>query len=367
MRKTSKGKIIIADTYLESILDVAEKEAASLPEEERDKAAGDYVNQVFKDLTSITGRIADDIIKEAEADIRDALADGLKQQKGFERRLYKSHKNLFEKYHTLMEVCLELTDKHRKEIYETLGYKDELFGLLVRLHARVMRTGFEIGALARVGYGTGALARWRAMHEAHVILAFIRDYGDKAAKAYRDYGAVSAYKASFDYQTHSAALGEKPFSQKELDELKEDRDRVVAKYGSIFNKDYGWVRWLSGGTIQNFRDIEAATDFGHYRPYYRHSSLGVHVEWRSLVSGEEAEALRGDDPVHLVGPADYGFEDALRLSMITASSATAILLNYNHSIGSLVDMNVIKKILEDALAEWSQVVSSKSVYMDRND
>lgn len=86
-----------------------------------------------------------------------------------------------------------------------------------------------------------------------------------------------------------------------------------------------------------------------------------------LVSGEEAEALRGDDPVHLVGPADYGFEDALRLSMITASSATAILLNYNHSIGSLVDMNVIKKILEDALAEWSQVVSSKSVYMDRND
>ena len=351
MRKTSKGKIIIADTYLESILDVAEEQAGNYPGQERQEVTSKVLNEFFKNLTTITGGTADDIIAEAEEDIKVALADSLKQQRAFERRLYNSHKRLFEKYQVLMEVCSELADKHRKEVYDAVG-NDNLFNLLVRLHARVLRNGAEIGALARAGYGTGVLARWRAMHEVHVTLAFLRDYGDKAARAYYDYGAISSYKALDDYQTYSSQLGIIPFSQDEVDAMKRDRDRVVKKYGSLMNEDYGWARWLSDGSIKTFRQLEAAADFGHYRPYYRYASLGIHSEWRSLTSGEEAEALYGDDPVHLVRPADWGFEDALRLAMITASSATAILLDYNHSVGSLVNMHVMQKMLENALDEY---------------
>ena len=359
MRKTSKGKIVIADSYLESILEAAEEQAATYPKSKRDEVAGKILNEFFKNLTSITGRIADDIIIEAEEDIELALIDSLKQQRAFERRLYSTHKQVFEKYHVLMEICIELTEKHRKEIYDAVG-NDSLFDLLIRLHARILRNGFEIGALARTGYGTGALARWRAMHEVHVTLAFIRDYGDKAANAYYDYGAVSAYRALNDYQIHSNKLGIQPFTQDEIDSMKRDRDMVIKKYTSIINNNYGWARWLSNDKIRNFRDIETAVDFSHYRPYYRYSSLGIHSEWRSLTSGEEGTAFFSDEPVHLVGPADYGFEDALRLAMIGACSATSIILNYNHSIGSLIDMHIIKKKLEDALDEWSTVVSSRS-------
>ena len=38
------------------------------------------------------------------------------------------------------------------------------------------------------------------------------------------------------------------------------------------------------------------------------------------------------------------------------------MLNYNHSIGSLVDMHTIKKMLGDVLVEWSNGISSKEVY-----
>lgn len=359
MRRTSKGKAYLPDEYLASIFDLAEEYAAKYPKDIRDTKVKEYMDKAAKKLMPAIDNIADDMLRDAREDIRSALDEDVKYRKGFEARLYKTHKELFEKYHTLVEISLENVDKHRKSVYAVVSNGDNLFGLILRFHARIIRNAFEIGALARTGYGTGALARWRAMHETYVIMTFIRKYGDKAANAFIDYAVVSSFRASTDYQKYATQLGEEPFDDNELKDMQSERDKVVKKYGTVFGQENGWMKYLSKNKINNFRDVEKNTDLDHLRPYYRYSSLGIHSEFRSLTSGEEFEALNGSDPVNLVGAADYGFEDALRLSIITVGAASVEILNYHHSIDSLISMKIIQNLVTEALEEWEKTVASK--------
>jgi hypothetical protein len=75
--------------------------------------------------------------------------------------------------------------------------------------------------------------------------------------------------------------------------------------------------------------------------------------WASLFVGEEFDALN-DPGVALVGPADYGFETAVSLSLLTLAYATILILTYNLSYESMVYAKVIMAVENRAQNEFEK-------------
>ena len=62
------------------------------------------------------------------------------------------------------------------------GQRDYVFEALSRLLARACRIAEEVLVLLKAGYGQGALARWRALHEVAVVADLIAENGEDCAE-----------------------------------------------------------------------------------------------------------------------------------------------------------------------------------------
>lgn len=337
-----------------SLVDVIEGHAKKLEESGKEKEIKAFLEDVLdpSKLSNIADKMAEDILRQSRKDIREAVDAQYKQKNGFEKRLYKTYKHGVDAYIELLGVSLEAIENHRKITHDSLGEKDIFLPFLLRLHARAYRTANEILALMQAGYGAGALARWRAMHETVVILAYAREQGPKIMRYMKDHEAVSSYKTMLNYQLYCEKLGQKPYSAYEMSLAKQKYKRRLKKY-KISNKNekkqfeasYGWAWAISNHKINSFRDLEKNVGRDYLNPYYKLASINVHMEWRSLFAGEEFEALNDPtDSVILVGPADYGFEDAVSLALLTTMQATILILTYNFSYESMVYAKVVMAI-----------------------
>lgn len=347
-----RGQTRLDDGMFSSFVAAIESRAKELTEEGKK----DELKQFLKDATDpaklgdIADRMADDILKISRKDVKKAIKFERRQKQGFEKRLHKTYRRSIDAYVELLGVSLEAVENHRKITYENLGEKDTFLPFLLRLHARVHRNANEILALMQSGYGSGALARWRSMHETTTVLSYAKEQGPRIIRFLQDHEAVSSYKAMKVYQEHAERLGKQPFSAYEVRLAKAKYDRRLAKYGRNFKKDYGWAWAASGHTLNNFRELEKHVGIDHLYPYYKLSSLNIHLEWRSLFVGEEFEALN-DPGVALIGPADYGFEEAVSLSLLTLAYATILILTYNLSYESMVYAKVVMSVERRAQAE----------------
>lgn len=349
-----RGKTRLNDSMFSSMMEVIEDRAKELEKEGDETKLKDFLDKVFnaKKLDEVADNMADDIIKRSRGDVRKAVKFERKQKQGFEKRLYKTWDTTIKSYVELLGVSLEAIENHRKITHDNLGEKDTFLPFLLRLHARAHRTANEILALMQAGYGAGALARWRSMHETVVILAYAREQGPKIMRYMEDHEAVLSYKTMLNYQLYCEKLGQKPYSAYEMSLAKQKYKRRLKKYKistknekKQFEASYGWAWAISNHKINSFRDLEKNVDRDYLNPYYKLASINVHMEWRSLFVGEEFEALSDPtDSVILVGPADYGFEDAVSLALLTTMQATILILTYNISYESMVYAKVMMAI-----------------------
>lgn len=350
-----RGRTRLDDKMFTALISAVEEQANQLAKDGKEEQIKQFLKDIVDPakLSDIADKMADDIVKKSRKDVKKAVAFENKQKLGFEKRLYKSYRNSIDAYLELLGVSIEAIENHRKITYDNLGEKDTFLPFLLRLHARIYRNANEILALMRSGYGSGAIARWRSMHETTVVLAYAKEIGPQIIKLMEDHAAVSSYKSMKVFQDHAEALGEKPFSSYELRLAEAKYNRRLNKYGPHFKSDYGWAWAASGHTLNNFRDLEQHVGIDHLYPYYRHSSLSIHMEWRSLMIGEEFEALN-DPGVALIGPADYGFEEAVSLSLLTLAYATILILTYNLSYESMVYAKVIMSVEQRAQELFEQ-------------
>jgi len=349
-----RGKAHLNDSMFSAFTKAVEERAQELADAGKEKELEKFLKHILdpSKLDGIADKMVDDILKLSRKDVRKAVKLEHRQKLGFERRLYKTYSRTIDAYIELLGISIEAIQNHRKITHDNLGEKDTFLPFLLRLHARAHRNGNEILALMQSGYGSGALARWRSMHETTTVLAYAKEQGPRIVKFMQDHEAVSSYKAMKVFQEHAERLDQQPFSAYEVRLAKAKYDRRLAKYGRDFKKDYGWAWAASGHTLQNFRDLEKHVGIDHLYPYYKLSSLNVHMEWRSLFVGEEFDALN-DPGIALIGPADYGFEDAISLSLITLAYATILILTYNLSYESMVYAKVVMSVERRAQDELS--------------
>lgn len=351
-----RGRTHLNDNMYSSLMDAIKEHAKKLEESGKEKEIKGFLEGVLdpSKLSSIADKIAEDILRQSRKDVREAVDAEHKQKIDFEKRLYKTYEHGIDAYIELLGVSLEAIESHRKITHENLGEKDTFLPFLLRLHARAYRNANEILALTQAGYGSGALARWRSMHETAVVLAYAKEVGPSIIKLMEAHEAVSSYRSMKVYQQHAERLGEQPYSPYEIGLDKKKYDRRINKYGRGFGKDYGWAWVASNHRIDGtFRALEEHVGIDHLYPYYKLSSLNIHMGWASLFVGEEFDALN-DPGVVLVGPADYGFETAVSLSLLTLAYATILILTYNLSYESMVYAKVIMAVENRAQNEFEK-------------
>jgi hypothetical protein len=182
----------------------------------------------------------------------------------------------------LLEAMIVIATEAGEEFFEEIRRgkitgKDNLFEAITRLHARACQVAGEVLTLLKAGYADGAHARWRSLHEITVVLLFLSSSGEETAKKYLLHEAIESYKAALLYQKHCERLGCEPFTEKEMDKFKLDREQLVDQFGKSFAEDYGWAATELGIDKPCFRDIENKVELSHMHSFYKMASHNVHA------------------------------------------------------------------------------------------
>ena len=308
-------------------------------------------NELESSVTHMIPGLVDDMASLILARIKKDSSSGLRRdrrdRKRFEKRLNKRWKYPLDLLGLSIALNMEAgTEFNRKFLDEATGSSDAVFEALIRLHVRGCQVSGEVLALLQAGFADGAHARWRSLHEMAVVASLIQKHGQELAERYLLHETIQQYKLACEYQKYFDRLEHQPPSKENSDQLKVQRDELIARFGEAFNGDYGWASSAIGSNRPTMSDIEQHVQLDHMRPYYRMASDNVHPNSHGayfrlgLHSSQQEEVL-------LAGPSNLGLADPGHSTAISLSQLTTTLL----ATESVLDCVVTMKILADLTKE----------------
>jgi hypothetical protein len=214
------------------------------------------------------------------------LARRRRNRRAFERRLRRHWGEALDRFYELYICCQEIGDSFNSEFRpDAAEDQDHRFQALVFVQARACLTAFEVFALLRTGHPAGAIARWRTLHELHVVSDILSSAPDEVAEAYLLHEVVDELKDLEEYDRRAEADGWERVDPHELADLRRLREELVARCPGGFERDWGWAALLlSQGARLSFYELEKLAGLGYRRPEYRLASHRVHADRRATRS-----------------------------------------------------------------------------------
>jgi len=268
-------------------------------------------------------------------------------QDGFEKRLMRRWKKPIDLLEMFYVLALESGEEFNKEHREEAAKKqDFLFDALTRIHARGCQIFFEILTLLKSGLADGAFARWRSLYELAVISFFLRKHGKTIAERYLNHEIIENYKEAEEYQKQCNKLGYKPLTKKQLQNLKKEKDKICAKYGKDFSKNYGWI---PSNILKDrkFKGIEKSIKMDMWRPFYKMACINVHAGSKSLKFRLGLIQYNSLYQVLLAGPSNYGLADPAQKAAVSLYQITTCLLTTKPTIERLITITAMKNLVEE--------------------
>ena len=315
-------------------------------------AVGLHMDQIVReglealDIKGLVGQSGGALLKSLKRDSRLMLEDRGRTQQDFGRRLNRIWGKAIDLLEMQLVISLEVGEAfNEEERPAAAGENDYEFEALIRLHAKACQIASEILVLLRAGHADGAMARWRALHEATAVAYFIRTKGGDIAERYLLHEVVEAHKAAVEQQRHAAALGSQLLSVEELQGMREARDHLVERFGEEYREDLGWAAAAIRKKRPLIVDIERAAGLEHWRPYYRMASLGVHASSRGIFF-QLGQPLDGPDLL-VAGVSNVGLADPGHATAISLSQITCTLLISKTNLERLVICAVLQDLVDD--------------------
>ena len=212
--------------------------------------------------------------------------------------------------------------------------QDEKHEALIRLHGKAVLTAREVMVLLRSGYSSGALARWRTLHEVWVVFLVLLDGDEELSRRYRRHDVVESLKGQEEHEETWEALGQEPPDWTDA-EREQMRAELAAEFGPAFLRDYGWAAPLFNDTAPKYKQLQERVELDHWRGYYRMASHGTHANPKGISWNIQSLAT-----VEMIwaGPSNAGLLDPAQCTLIALSSITVGLLAY--SVGEVSDSEV---------------------------
>ena len=296
---------------------------------------------LFERVTEIAPKWAESSAKIYLDSIKNDAKVGMMQyrreRRGFERRLSKHWAKPLHLLELTVEIAQEVAAGVGDQVAAGEAEVDEhTFRALWAIHARGCQMSRAILALLRSGFSDDAHARWRSLHELAAVSSFISKHGDGVAEKYLLHDVVQRRKLARTYKAHEVRAKLDPLTQSEMDEIEDEYQSVIRKFGSEFGKDYGWAASALGNKPPTLLYIESDVGLDHLRPYYQMANHNVHGN--SHAAFFKLGGFGPDRRIHLAGPSNMGLADP----------GHGVALSLVHITGALVQTVTTL----DSLTEW---------------
>lgn len=315
-------------------------------DKERDEIIQEINNNLEILLPKSAKRVATHLLKFVHKSSRAALAQRKKERKKFESNLNRDWRKPLFLLEELLVVCMESCADVNKEWQSETGNDDiHKLEVLIRLHARACQISSEILSLLRTGHADGAHARWRSLHEVAIVGLFIAKHDDSIAERYIAHDTIQCYKAAIQYQENAQKLEFEPISTEELQEIFEEKNRLIHIYGKIFKNDNGWAAGVLKSQNPRFSDIEENVGLSHLRPFYKLASHNIHANSRTVFFNLGLMDLNNNEI--LAGSSNYGLADPGHQCALSLVQITTALLTLRLNFDKYVICNVIQLLARE--------------------
>ena len=308
-------------------------------------------------------------IKETLSDFfkEDLCSDYNEQKKYYDSSMKSRKRRISSKLNTTMSLIKSLILKSSEvgqNIHNTINLiqtdgtatiptNEMVKFVLLKIHSRAMEVCGEILNLLEYGFVLGALARWRTLFEYTVVAQSLIDLDDPdVAVMYLKHDTISFYKSANDlllYAKHKAP---------DFDEIKNDYDILIQKYGKNYAKNYGWYK---PNQIIDFVSLAKKHNMTVLLGYFRESNMPNHgSSFRIFESNQDIV-----DKIN-------SYEIPIQNMIISIGTLNQSILTYfmrldrEPTIGFVTLMNffstAIEKITETYFDERSKVDSDKPMF-----
>ena len=279
-------------------------------------------------LLEMCRRVAGEITANAVARPRQAHSEAAGQMAAFEARLEARWGRGLDLADLVVDQAFEsgswVNDRLRGPAATS---PDDQYEALIRLHGKAVMTAREVMVLLRSGYSTGALARWRTLHEVWVVFLLLVDGDEELSRRYLAHEGIETLKGQKEYEETWEAIGLEPpdWNSAERDEI---RAELMNEFGPSFRNNYGWAAPLFEGNAPTFKRLQERAKLDHWRGFYRMASHGTHATPKGTVWNIQSPAPTG---VVWAGPSGSGLADPAQCTLIALTRITAELLA--HAVG----------------------------------
>ena len=280
-------------------------------------------------------RAAEEFAADLIADPRGVLGETAARRAAFEARLEARWGSGLDLADLVVHEALESgVWVHGRLGPAAAACQDQRFEALVRLHGKAVMTAGEVMVLLRSGYSSGALARWRTLHEVWVVFLVLLGGDEELSRRYLRHDVVESLKGQEEYEETWEALGHEPpdWTAAERDQM---RAGLANEFGPAFLRDYGWAAPLFNGKAPKYKQLQERVELGHWRGYYRMASHGTHANPKGT-----SWNIQGLTSVEMIwaGPSDAGLVDPAQCTLIALVSIAVGLLA--HAVGEVPDSAV---------------------------
>jgi len=289
----------------------------------------DAVQHVSDTLQAELDAVAPDIVAELISTAPDMVAAHRRENRAFERRLRKHWGAALDRFYSVVVAAEEAASMFDVKRSTHADGPDFQFEALTGIMARACRIAFEVHCLLSGGFPLGALARCRTLHELAVYAIVINDRGKPdgenadLGERYVFHGGVLTWKDALTYQEHYVTLGEEPFSDDDLAAMKQERDELVARYGTNYKEPYGWAAGLVASGRPKFDVLEGLANLSHLHGHYKWASHEVHADAKGWAMNEfQAHGVR----YRATGRMNTGLAEPGHLALISLHQCLVSLL-----------------------------------------
>lgn len=241
------------------------------------------------------------------------------------------------------------------EISESIAYngakyctedKKTTFKLLLKLHARAIKTSQEILVLITNGFADGALARWRTLHELSVIFLFIAKNGEGTAQRYLEYSVVEQRKKIKAYSCTAQCLSFEKISEEDQQRIENSVKSLKDKYGNKFTEEFGWTNNIIPNNRIYLNDLEKNVELDELHAFYKFACDPIHAG----VNGTLFSLGDLNEPnmtFSISGASNVGFTEPGQLTAYSLLKINKALVECFDSIDSRIGIKVLESFFTD--------------------
>jgi Family of unknown function (DUF5677) len=311
----------------------------------------DMVERVQAALPDSIDTLAAAQLAELKAKADEMFADRRNIRSGFMARQREKWGTPLDQLFMLLEASREAGEHYNDSFQaEAAAEQDFVFEALRRLHARACLVASEIFWLMEGGYASGAMARWRTLHEIEIVGRFLKEHGAAVAEKYLLHHVVDAYKTAEEFQK----LGYDAVSSDDFARMQADLDQLCKRFGNSYKESWGWAADLFKPRAATFAALAAKVSYNDHSPFYKlacHSnhagSRGIHFDLGNTLNPP-------DSAVMLAGASDAGLVDPGTCTAVTILHLTTNFILYrNERLSAFITVKALELLTDDILDSFA--------------